>query len=166
MNKESSEIILFESQDGVVSLPVRTDTNTVWLNRTQLAELFDRDVKTIGKHINNALKEELESSTVAKFATVQNEGARMVERQVDYYNLDMIISVGYRVHSQRGVEFRRWVNDVLKSYIVQGYAINQKRIQQLGEVIQLLHRTENALDSQQVLTVVERYSEALNLLDA
>ena len=167
MNRQNNqEIILFESQDGIVSLPVRTDTNTVWLNRTQLAELFGRDIKTIGKHIANALKEELDSSTVANFATVQTEGTRKVERTVEYYNLDMIISVGYRVHSQRGVEFRRWANNVLKNYIVQGYALNQKRMQQLGDVIRLMHRAEHDLDSQQVLTVIERYSRALDLLDA
>ncbi len=90
-----------------------------------------RDVKTIGKHINNALKEELDNSTVANFATVQNEGGRDVERNIEYYNLDMIISVGYRVKSQRGIEFRRWANKVLKDYIIRGYAINDKRLEAL-----------------------------------
>ena len=85
-----------------------------WLTRAQMADLFDRDVKTIGKHINNALKEELDNSTVAKFATVQTEGGRTVERQVEHYNLDMIISVGYRVKSVRGVQFRKWANNVLR----------------------------------------------------
>ena len=99
------EIILFETKDHSVTLKVPVENETVWLNRNQMAELFDRDVKTIGKHISNALKEELDNSTVAKFATVQKEGEREVSRQVEYYNLDMIISVGYRVKSQRGVEF-------------------------------------------------------------
>ncbi|MBR4986679.1 MAG: virulence RhuM family protein [Proteobacteria bacterium] len=103
-----NELVLFESKDGAVTLSVQTDRETVWLNRGQLAELFGRDVKTIGKHIANALKEELDDSTVAKFATVQEEGERTVERMIEYYNLDMVISVGYRVKSQRGVEFRRW----------------------------------------------------------
>ena len=97
------EIILFETKDRSITLPVQVTADTVWLNRSQLAELFGRDIKTIGKHIGNALKEELEESTVAKFATVQNEGGRAVTREIEYYNLDMIISVGYRVKSKRGV---------------------------------------------------------------
>ena len=131
-----------------------------------MAELFDRDIKTIGKHINNALREELDNSTVAKFATVQNEGGREVERFIEYYNLDVIISVGYRVKSKRGVEFRKWANSVLRQYILRGYAVNNNRIAQLGEVIQIMKRTQNSLDSKQVLSVIERYSTALDLLDA
>ena len=126
----SNELILFESQDKSVVLPVQLQDDTVWLNRNQMAELFGRDVKTIGKHIGNALKEELDGSTVAKFATVQIEGDRPVQRDIEYYNLDVIISVGYRVKSQRGVEFRRWANKVLKDYIVRGYAVNDKRLMQ------------------------------------
>ena len=114
-----NEIVLFETEDKSITLPVQVNADTVWLNRNQLAELFGRDIKTIGKHIGNALKEELEPSTVAKFATVQNEGGRSVTREIEYYNLDMIISVGYRVKSKRGVEFRRWANKVLKQYILQ-----------------------------------------------
>lgn len=107
---EQGEIILYQP-DEAIKLEVRLEDETVWLNRLQLSELFDRDVKTIGKHINNALKEELaEISTVAKFATVQKEGDRFVTRQIEYYNLDMILSVGYRVKSQRGVQFRQWAN--------------------------------------------------------
>ena len=161
-----NEIIFFETEDKSVTLPVQVTADTVWLNRNQLAELFGRDIKTIGKHIGNALKEELEPSTVAKFATVQNEGGREVNREIEYYNLDMIISVGYRVKSKRGVEFRRWANNVLKQYIMQGYAVNQKRLSDLGSVVKLLKRTENSLDAKQVLTVVERYSTALDLLDS
>ena len=154
MNK--NEIVIFETEDKLITLPVAVDHETVWLNRNQMAELFDRDVKTIGKHINNALREELESdkATVAKFATVQKEGEREVERQIEYYNLDVIISVGYRVKSKRGVEFRRWANSVLKQYILKGYAVNDNRIRQLGEVIRIMKRTENELDS------------ALDLLDS
>jgi len=165
---KKNEIILFESGDHAVSLPVNTDGETVWLNRNQLALLFDRDVKTIGKHINNALKEELadDSATVAKFATVQMEGEREVTRQVDYYNLDVIISVGYRVKSQRGVEFRKWANQVLREYIIRGVAVNTKRMNQIGEVIRIMKRAENRLDAKQVLTVIEKYSSALDLLDA
>ena len=97
-----------------------------------LADLFDRDVKTIGKHINNALKEELDNSTVAKFATVQTEGGRIEERQVEHYNLDMSISVGYRVKSVRGVQFRKWANNVLREYIIKGYEVNHNRMNQIG----------------------------------
>lgn len=129
----TSNIVLFESSDGEVRLDVAVDVgkDEIWLSRSQMSLLFDRDVKTIGKHIANALKEELENSpkpTVAKFATVQKEGNREVERQVEYYNLDVIISVGYRVKSQRGVEFRRWATDVLRRYIVEGRAENAKRL--------------------------------------
>ena len=166
MNK--NEIVIFETEDKMITLPVEVENETVWLNRNQMAELFDRDVKTIGKHIHNALKEELgyDVSTVAKFATVQIEGEREVERQIEYYNLDVIISVGYRVKSKRGIEFRRWANSVLKQYILKGYAVNDNRIKQLGEVIRIMKRTETELDSRQVLSVIEKYSSALELLDA
>lgn len=160
------EIVLFETEDNEVKLEVPVNEETVWLNRQQMAELFDRDVKTIGKHINNALREELDESTVANFATVQMEGNRKVERNIEFYNLDVIISVGYRVKSKRGVEFRRWANSVLKQYILKGYAVNDRRVAQLGEVIRIMKRTENTLDSKQVLTVIEKYSKALELLDS
>ena len=134
--EEKGEIILYHP-DEELKLEVRLEGETVWLNRQQLSILFDRDVKTIGKHVNNALKEELAGlATVAKFATVQNEGGRTVTRQVEYYNLDMILSVGYRVKSQRGVELRRWSNDVLKEYLLKGYAINQR-----------IEHLENKMDS-------------------
>ena len=164
------EIILFETKDRSITLPVQVTADTVWLNRSQLAELFGRDIKTIGKHIGNALKEELkESEVVAKFATTTRHGAIEGKTQThltEYFNLDMIISVGYRVKSKRGVEFRRWANNVLKQYIMQGYAVNQKRLNDLGSVVRLLQRTESSLDAKQVLTVVEKYSTALDLLDS
>ena len=107
------EIVIYQP-DEVTRLEVKVESDTVWLNRNQLAVLFGRDIKTIGKHINNALKEELRSvSTVAKFATVQKEGERWVERYIEYYNLDMIISIGYRVKSDQGVLFRQWANKIL-----------------------------------------------------
>jgi hypothetical protein len=110
-----------------LKLEVRLENETVWLNRQQMAILFGRDIKTIGKHINNALNEELFGfSTVANFATVQMEGGRMVERNIEYYNLDVILSVGYRVKSQRGIQFRIWSNRVIKDYLLRGYAINQR----------------------------------------
>lgn len=141
------------------------DNESVWLNRNQMSALFERDVKTIGKHINNALKEELaeQNSVVAKFATTAADNKKYM---VEHYNMDVIISVGYRVKSKRGVEFRRWANSVLKEYIIKGYAVNHNRMNQLNEVIQVMKRVESSLDSKQVLTVVERYSHALELLDA
>ena len=163
---KKNELVIFETVDNAVKLEVPVEGETVWLNRQQMAELFDRDVKTIGKHINNALSEELDESTVANFATVQIEGDREVERTIQYYNLDVIISVGYRVKSKRGVEFRKWANSVLKQYIMQGYAVNHNRIAELGEVIQIMKRTQNSLDSRQVLNVIQKYNEALELLDS
>ena len=161
-----NELITFKDGTLELNVPVSWEQETVWLTRSQMAKLFERDVKTIGKHINNALKEELDRSTVANFATVQMEGGREVERNIEHYNLDMIISVGYRVKSTRGVQFRKWANSVLKQYIIQGYAVNNNRIAQLGEVIQIMKRTQNALDSQQVLNVIQKYSKALELLDS
>lgn len=168
MNTIENKIVIFETKDGNVQLPVNLKEETVWLNRNQMAELFARDVKTVGKHINNALNEELlgDTSTVANFATVQKEGNREVERQVAYYSLDVIISVGYRVKSTRGVEFRKWANKVLKDYIVKGYAVNNNRMNQLKEVVRIMKRTENQLDAKQILSVIEKYSVALELLDA
>ncbi len=123
---QDNEIILYQP-DSTIKLEVRLENETVWLNRQQIATLFDRDVKTIGKHIANALKEELEGiPTVANFATVQIEGNRTVTRNIEYYNLDVIISVGYRVKSKRGIQFRAWANKVLKDYLLKGYSINQR----------------------------------------
>ena len=145
-----NELILFETQDGNISLPVRIENETVWLNRNHMAELFDRDIKTIGKHINNALKEELseQDTVVAKFATTAADGKTYM---VEHYNLDVIISVGYRVKSKRGVEFRKWANSVLKEYIIKGYAVNHNRMNQLNEVIRVMKRVENRLDTKQAL---------------
>lgn len=159
----TNELVLFESQDKSISLNVPLKNDSVWLNRNQMAELFDRDVKTIGKHVNNAIREELAGlPVVAKFATTAADGKTYM---VDYYDLDVIISVGYRVKSQRGVEFRKWANRVLRQYIMEGYAVNHNRILELGEVIRIMKRTQKSLDAQQVLAVIERYSTALDLLD-
>ena len=129
---ENNGEIIFYQPDEAVRLEVRLENETVWLNRQQLAELFSRDIKTIGKHINNALKEELANvSVVAKFATTAADGKTY---QMEYY-LDMILSVGYRVKSQRGVEFRRWSNKVLKEYLLKGHAINY-RLQQIDTRLQ------------------------------
>ena len=137
--ENQGEIILYQP-DNEVKLEVRLENDTVWLNRGQLAELFARDVKTIGKHVNNALKEELAGikeelagiSVVAKFATTATDGKVY---QVEYYNLDMVLSVGYRVKSSRGIEFRRWANKVLKEYLLKGHAINY-RLEQMDTRLQ------------------------------
>lgn len=154
MPKNANEIVLFESSDEQVSLPVSVDKETVWLTRNQMALLFDRDVKTIGKHINNALREELEGTgeaTVAKFATVQIEGVREVERQVEHYNLDVIISVGYRVKSRRGVEFRRWATGVLREYVMKGHVENRRRLEQLGQIVNVMDRVPESLGASDIL---------------
>ena len=131
MKENKNEIILFENER--LKLEVNVKDETVWLNRQQLSELFDRDIKTIGKHINNALKEELkdDNSVVAKFATTAADGKTY---NVEYYNLEVITSVGYRVKSKQGVLFRQWANKVLKEYLLRGYAVNQ-RVNQLEDKI-------------------------------
>ena len=128
MQKNKSNIIVYN--DGELELKVSLENETVWLNRNQIAELFGRDVKTIGKHITNVFNDgELEQiSTVANFATVQNEGGREILRDIEYYNLDVIISIGYRVKSQKGVRFRQWATSVLKNYIQNGFIINSDKI--------------------------------------
>lgn len=154
--------------DLQIDVTVSPNEETVWLNRNQLATLFDRDVKTIGKHINNALKEELDSSTVAKFATVQKEGSRNITREIDYYNLDMIISVGYRVKSQNGVIFRKWATSILHDFMIKGYAVNQKRLDVLNKTISIQSRMLASalnIEEKEVLNVIEAYSNALTLLD-
>ena len=166
-----NEIRLFKNQK--IKLEVNLKDETVWLNRQQIAELFDRDVKTIGKHINMALTEELnDCTTVAKFATVQKEGNRTVTRNIEYYNLDMIISIGYRVKSQNGIIFRKWANKILKDYMIKGYVINQKRLDFLEKTVKLIdiaNRIDKKLENneaQEILKIVGDYSKALNLLDA
>ncbi|MFV0398467.1 MAG: virulence RhuM family protein, partial [Bacteroidales bacterium] len=115
---DQDKIVLYQTPDGGANLEVILENDTVWLSRQQMSELFGRDVKTIGKHINNAMREELSGmSTVANFATVQKEGTRDVNREIEYCNLDMIISVGYRVKSNRGVQFRTWASKILKEYL-------------------------------------------------
>ena len=165
----NNEIILFEDQN--VKLEVNMASDTVWLNAEQMSQLFDRDYKTIRKHINNALHEELDSSTVAKFATVQKEGGREVTRNIEYYNLDMIISIGYRVKSKKGIIFRRWANKVLKDYLLKGYAVNQKRLDYLEKTVKLIDiagRIDTELkgsEAQDIIKVINNYSNALSLLD-
>ncbi len=164
-----NELIIFEGQDVKLEVNVRDDT--VWLDASQMAKLFDRDVKTIRKHINNALNEELLNEVVvAKFAHTTQHGSiegKTQTRYVDFYNLDMIISVGYRVKSKRGIEFRRWASSVLKDYLLKGYSINQKRLEFLEKTVQLID-IANRVDSDEsknLLNVIGEYSKALDILD-
>lgn len=183
------EIKIYQLQDGQTTIDVRLENETVWLNRNQIATLFDRDVKTIGKHINNALKEELEGEVVvAKFATTTQHGAlegKMQTHMTDYYNLEMITSVGYRVKSKRGVEFRRWANTVLKEYLVKGYAVkndlDRQRYDDLRHVVEVMGRTIKSLDAkvfdetekaadnaderEVLINVITDYTQALDTLD-
>ncbi len=169
----NNEIILFENQN--VKLEVNMQDETVWLNTEQMAKLFDRDYKTIRKHITNALIEELQNEeVVAKFANTTQHGAIEGKTQthyVEYYNLDVIISVGYRVKSNNGVLFRKWANKVLKDYLIKGYAINSKRLEYLEKTVKLVDiasRIEQKLEgseAQSIIRVINTYSTALNLLD-
>lgn len=159
--KNNNEIVIFETEDKAVTLPVPVNQETVWLTQAQMIELFERDQSVISRHINNAFKEELDKESNMQKMHIANS-----DKPVAYYSLDVVISVGYRVKSNRGVEFRKWANSVLKQYILQGYAVNHNRITQLGEVIQIMQRTQNALDSKQVLHVIQKYSKALELLDS
>lgn len=161
-----NEIIIFENQE--VKLEVNVNGETVWLSLDQMAKLFDRDKSVISRHIKRALTEELDSSVVAKFATTAKDGKIY---QVDYYNLDVVISVGYRVKSQNGVVFRKWSNKILKDYMINGYAVNQKRLECLEKTIKLIDiagRIETKLinnEAQDIIKVINNYSNALNLLD-
>lgn len=162
IHMKENEIIIFETADKSITLPVSVKSETVWLSANQMAELFERDEKTIRKHINNVFTEE----EVERENNTQKMRVDGVKQHVPFYTLDVIISVGYRVKSKRGVEFRRWANSVLKEYIIKGYSVNYNRMNQLNEVIRIMKRVEEKLDTKQVLSVVERYSQALDLLDA
>lgn len=168
-----NEIVLFENQN--IKLEVNMKDETVWLNTEQMAKLFDRDKSVISRHIKNALEEELDKEMViAKFATTTKHGAVQGKTQthmVDYYNLDVIISVGYRVKSQNGIVFRKWANKIIKDYLLKGYAINEKRLEYLEKTIKLIDiagRIDTELSSQdakEIIKVINNYSNALNLLD-
>ena len=166
----NNEVILYK--DGELELPVEVapDKETVWLKVEEMAKLFDRDRSVIQRHIRNIFKEnELEeSSTCAKFAQVQNEGDRSIERTFNYYNLDMIISVGYRVKSPRGIAFRKWATSILKEYIVQGYTVNAKRLNVLNKVVEIqsnIIADVLEIESKEVFDVIQKYTQALELLD-
>lgn len=171
--ENKNEIILFENQG--VKLEVNLKDETVWLNLEQMSELFDRDKSVISRHIKNALNEELKDEVViAKFATTTKHGAIEGKTQthlVEFYNLDMIISVGYRVKSHNGVLFRKWANKILKDYMLKGYAVNQKRLEYLEKTVKLIdiaNRIDERLegnDAKEILKVIGEYSKALDILD-
>ena len=166
---EKNEVVQFKDGSFVLDVNVSSNGETVWLNREQLSQLFDRDIKTIGKHINNTLKEELDSSSVAKFATVKKEGGRQVTREIEYYNLDMIISLGYRVKSKRGVLFRKWANSILKRYLLKGYVVNERHFQDIDYVTKMLDQYRNAggklPSSDSMLEFLKAYQRGFKILD-
>jgi len=166
------EIILYQSPDGKAALDVRLEGETLWLSLNQLAGLFERDKSVISRHLNKIFKSgELErEATVAFFATVQDEGGRPVERKIEYFNLDAIISVGYRVNSRRGTQFRIWATNVLQEHILKGYSVNQRRLKELRQSIKLVGHVLDRYDvdsdqAKALLKVVADYSYALDLLD-
>ncbi|HHE3629831.1 virulence protein RhuM/Fic/DOC family protein [Pasteurella multocida] len=173
----NNQIQLYTSKDGKITLQVSFEQETVWLTQAQMAELFTKDVRTINEHIGNVFSEgELERDpTIRKFRIVRQEGNRQVSREIEHYNLDMIISVGYRVKSKRGVQFRQWATQTLKQFLVQGYAINERRLQEKGiefsQAVALLSHTltNQALvndNGQAVISVVQDYARTWSLLQA
>ena len=172
-----NQIIIYQTADNQTQIDVRMESDTVWLTQAQMAELFQTDRTSIVRHINKIYADdELDrDSTCAKIAQVQKEGQRTVRRSIPYFNLDMIISVGYRVNSKRGVKFRQWANRVLKQYLIKGYAINERlrheQISELRQLVQVVSRTlqhreqENTIETQDLLDVVVDYTYALDTLD-
>ena len=158
---EKKELVLFESADKSVSLSVPFEGETVWLNQSQMIELFQRDQSVISRHIKNVFDEQ-EVDEKSNMHFLHNAFS---DKPVAYYSLDVIISVGYRVKSKRGIEFRKWANSVLKQYILKGYAANNHRLEELRQTLQIIRRAENQLDSSQILSVIEQYTGALDLLD-
>lgn len=175
----NSEIQIFKAQDGTTEIQVKLENETVWLNLMQLTELFKRDKSVISRHINNIFKEkELNmEATVANFATVQYEGERQVERNIEFFNLDVIISVGYRIKSQRGTQFRIWANKILKDYLIKGFSINEQRLRQQNEQLRELQESVKLLgnvlkykdlsgdESSGLLKIISDYAYALDILD-
>ena len=170
------KIVIYQTKDGKTSIDVKLENETVWLNQAQMAELFQTDRTSVVKHVNNIYKsEELEKdSTCAKIAQVQMEGNRTLKRHIIYYNLDMIISVGYRVNSMRGTQFRIWANKVLKDYLIKGYAINQQakavQLEDLKSTVRLLsnvieHKQLTLDEANGLLRVITDYTYGLDTLD-
>lgn len=168
MNNQNP-IEIYQAQDGTTQVEVRFENDTVWLSQVQMAMLFGKDIRTINEHITNIFDdEELEKeSTIRKFRIVRQEGKRQVNREIEHYDLDMIISVGYRVKSKQGISFRRWATARLKEYLTQGYTINQKRLQQnaheLEQALALIQKTANSSEltlesGRGLVDIVSRYT--------
>lgn len=178
-NKSKGEIIIYTSEDGKISLDTKLENNTIWLTQKDMAELFGVKIPAINKHLNNIYQEgELnQDATISILEIVQKEGKRNVKRQTAFYNLDAIISVGYRVNSSRATQFRIWATNVLKEYLVKGYAINEKLLNDKQEKIQTLQATVSLLtrslnnqietlnDAQQVAKILDNFAKGLDLLD-
>jgi hypothetical protein len=169
MENKKSEILMYETNDGLTKIEVKMNGETVWLSLNQMSELFDKNKSTISRHIKNIFDEGelLSSSTVAKFATVQNEGEREVSREIEYYNLDVVISVGYRVKSLRGTQFRIWANQILKEYMIKGFAMDDERLKNLGGrnyFDELLARIRDIRSSEKVFwrKVLDIYSTSID----
>lgn len=160
LKEETKGLVLYQTEDGAVTLEVNVEEDTVWLTQMQMADLFQRDISVISRHIKNVFQEEVEEKSNLHFLQIASS-----DKPVACYSLDVIISVGYRVKSKRGVEFRRWANQVLKDYIIRGCAVNQGRMDQLGGIIRIMKRVDECLDTRQVLHVIESYASALDLLD-
>jgi prophage maintenance system killer protein len=166
------EIVIYQPGEGGGRLEVRLEQDSLWLSLNQIAAVFERDKSVISRHLNNVFREgELDrGSTVAFFATVQDEGGRTVERQVEYFNLDVILSVGYRVNSKRGTQFRIWATQVLRDHLVKGYSVNTKRLKELKQSLKLIGQVLDRYDvtsdqARALLQVVTDYAFALDLLD-
>ena len=165
-----NDVVIYKDGNLEVEVQINSEEDTVQLTLNQISELFERDKSSISRRISNIYKNgELDrSSTVAKNATVQNEGGRNIERSLDYYNLDLILSVGYRVNSKRGIAFRRWASSILKDYMLKGYAVNEKRLKSLNKTVEIQSRmiaSALELESDDVYKVVNEYTKALDLLD-
>jgi len=179
MNQSTGQIAIYQSADGSIATEVRLEGETVWLSQKQMADLFDKDVRTINEHVINAFEEgELaREATIRNFRIVRQEGQRQVEREIEHYNLDVIISVGYRVKSKQGTQFRIWATQRLREYLVQGYSLNQQRLEaqqeKLAELKQaialsarLIHNKNlSHSESRGILAILEKYSHALTVLD-
>lgn len=176
---ENSEIKIYKTQEGATTIEVKLEEETVWLNQNQLEELFETNRTSINRHISNIYKSQelIEEATCAKIAQVQEEGGREVKRSIKYYNLDLIIAVGYRVNSKRGTEFRKWANEILKNYLIRGYVVNQKKLEkqveqlsELQETVRILsktvyHKELTTDESKGLLNIIANYSYALDILD-
>jgi prophage maintenance system killer protein len=172
MDGPSGEVVFYSAPDGTVNLDVHLERESIWLSLNQMAALFERDKSVISRHLRNvfATGELNREATVAFFATVQDESGRQVERRIEYFNLDAIISAGYRVNSKRGTQFRIWATNALRDHLIRGYTVNNKRLRDLGQTVRLISQTVarselSGDEAQALLAIVAEYNRALDLLD-